>query len=97
MDGPEWQTTRKKMNPVFLKKKFYQDHAFKFSNKVTDALVEDWRKALESAPRGGKNDNWFPIKYLEKRLHRWSVESVLASLFGERVFATGNKELYFML
>nr|AKH03535.1 cytochrome P450 315A1 [Paracyclopina nana] len=68
LDGPEWQEMRSKMNPIFLKKNQWLAEALSHSNKVTDTLINDLKGQTEVD--------------LEQILHKWSVESTLATLYG---------------
>lgn len=91
MDGPEWKDTRKKMNPLFLKESFYRKFALPWSNKITDLLIADWLQELQKVSNGDRSGGGsFQVSHLEGRLHKWSVESILASLFGEAFFNLGN-------
>ena len=94
MDGSEWKATRQNMNPVFLKKNFYEKFALPWSNTITDLLIEEWLTAFQNVLDGGRNGSPVQIDNLEGRLHRWSVESILASLFGEAFLSLGkHKEI----
>ena len=89
MDGPDWKATRQNMNPVFLKKKFYENFALPWSNRITDLLIEEWLTAFQNISDDSRNGGQFQVHDLEGRLHRWSVESILASLFGEAFLNLG--------
>ncbi len=80
VDGQEWNAMRREMNPIFLKNQGLQvakTHAY----KVTDKLMQN----LQSF-KGQDID-------LEPFLHRWSVESTLASLFGDYYVDMSNDGL----
>ena len=61
------------MNPIFLKQSGFQN-GFKYSKGVTDRLVNS---LLDS------NDSNL-ITDMELKLHKWSVESTLAALYGSQ-------------
>ena len=87
MDGSVWEETRRKMNPLFFpmkkEKSNFQEYALSWSNKVTDLLMEEWLYQLENLQIIDGASASFQIKDLESCLHKWSVESILASLFGQ--------------
>lgn len=93
MDGPDWKATRQTMNPVFLRKNFYENFALPWSNRITDLLIEEWFTEFQNISDGSRNGDLFQIPDLEGRLHRWSVESILASLFGEAFLSLGTESL----
>ena len=94
MDGIEWKETRRKMDPLLLKKDSYEKYALPWSFKVTDLLMEKWSKRLEETTnvKSGSLEK-YEIQDLEMTMHKWSVESTLASLFGSSFFCLGENYL----
>lgn len=72
-DGHEWETTRSRMNPIFLKNSDFKPHL--------DTVRSDLMQQLK------RND-----QDLESTIHQWSVQNVLAALFG-RVYLQ-EREIY---
>ena len=90
MDGMKWKDTRRKMDPLFLSKNSFQRYSMVWSNKITDLLVEDWLHQVEKhSTCKGPDATYCRVEALEKSLHKWSVESILASLLGRSFFRIG--------
>ena len=91
MDGIEWKETRRKMDQLLLKKDCYEKYALPWSFKVTDLLMQEWLNQLEKHINEADEDvDKLKIKDLEMTMHKWSVESILASLFGPSFFCLGK-------
>ena len=92
MDGIEWRENRRKMDQLLLKKDSYEKYALPWSFKVTDLLMKEWLNQLEKHKNEAtEDDDNLKINDLEMTMHKWSVESILASLFGSSFFCLGNK------
>ena len=79
LDGSKWHQMRKKMNPVFLKNTQQGLLMAKSSSRqVTDELIEEINQQVEAS------ENCQIEIELESILHKWSVESTLATLFGNQ-------------
>ena len=95
MDGIEWKESRRKLDQLLLKKESYEKYALPWSFKVTDLLIQDWLNRLEeNAGKSNKNVKKFEIENLDIALHKWSVESSIASLFGRSFFHLGRQLLH---
>ena len=92
MDGNEWKETRKKMDKVFPQKKTdVLEDALHYSNLVSNMLIESWVKKIDETPRfKDVPEGMYQIENLERCMHTWSVESILAILFGSSYFAMGK-------
>ena len=79
LDGSKWHQMRKKMNPIFLKNTQQGLLMAKSSSRqVTDELIEEINQQVEA------RENCQIEIELESILHKWSVESTLATLFGNQ-------------
>ena len=97
MDGMEWKESRRKLDQLLLKKESYEKYALPWSFKVTDLLIQEWLNQLEeNAGKSNKNVKKFDIENLDIALHKWSVESSIASLFGQSFFLLGRQLLHYM-
>ena len=93
MDGIEWKETRRKMDPLLLKKDSYEKYALPWSFQVTDLLMNKWLQRLEETTNHqSERSEKYEIEDLEMTMHKWSVESTLASLFGSSFFRLGKNQ-----
>ena len=91
MDGIEWKEARRKMDQLLLKKECCEKYALPWSFKVTDLLMKEWLNQLDKHINEANEDvDNLKIKDLEMTMHKWSVESILASLFGASFFSLGK-------
>lgn len=81
LDGHKWLEMRQKLNPIFLKSSGIQT-AHQNSKIITDKLIENLMDKLD-------NKSHLDLD-LEPLLHKWSVESTLASLFGNETQEISN-------
>ena len=94
MDGIKWKESRRKLDQLLLKKEVYEKYALPWSFKVTDLLMQDWlNRWEENAKNHNKTVEKIEIENLEIALHKWSVESSIASLFGPSFFLLGRQLL----
>ena len=82
LDGQKWYEMRKKMNPIFLKNPGLS-LAASYSKQVTDKFIEDLKHQIEL--------KGFFQSELETLLHKWSVESTLASIYGNQYNINSTK------
>ncbi len=79
LDGQEWWRMRKLLNPILLKDKALSP-ALEFSNKITDQMITSMGRKIGTAQGEAIEID------LESDLHKWSVCSTLATLFGAAFF-----------
>ncbi|CAB4058457.1 unnamed protein product [Lepeophtheirus salmonis] len=90
LDGPEWLRMRRVLNPILLNNDsvhkfvpFFEKEARRFLNNV---------EANSSPPPSNSSQKYGTFKNLPIELHRWSVRSILAVIFGDSNILSEEEE-----